>query len=91
MIVVAALLCITFVLGTYAALRSPDLVDRVRVLNETPCLLDVEVRGGAGDGWLRLGPVSPGESHDFQSVVDHGERWVFHVTTGPYDGGRFSA
>ena len=89
-IFVAAVLGITFVLGTYAALRSPDLVDRVRVVNETPYLLDVEVRGGPGDSWLRLGPVSPGESHDFESVVDQGERWVFHVTTGPYDGGKFS-
>lgn len=90
LIVVAPVLGITFVLGTYAALRSPDLVDRVRVVNETPYLLDVEVRGGAGDGWLKLGPVSTGESHDFESVIDQGERWVFHVTTGPHDGGKFS-
>ena len=90
LIVVAAVLGITVVLGTYAAVRGPDLVERVRVVNETPYLLDVEVRGGAGDGWLRLGPVSPGESHDFASVVDQGERWVFHVTDGPYDGREFS-
>ena len=90
LIVVAAVLSIIVAMCTYAAVRGPDLVDRVRVVNETPYLLDVEVRGGAGDGWLRLGPVSPGESHDFASVLDQGGRWVFHVTTGPYDGGEFS-
>lgn len=90
LIVVAAVVGIAVILGAYAALRGPALVDRLRVVNETPFLLDVEVTGGTRDGWLRLGPVSPGESHDFGSVVDQGERWVFHVTTGPHDGGEFS-
>lgn len=89
LIAVAGVLGISVVLGALTALRGPDLVERLRVANQTPYLLDVEVTGG-DDGWLELGPVSPGESHDFDGVVDQGGRWVFHVTTGPYDGGEFS-
>jgi hypothetical protein len=59
-------------------------------VNETPYLLDVEVTGEGRDGWLKLGPVSPGEGHEFGSVVDQDGRWVFHVTSGPHDGGAFS-
>jgi hypothetical protein len=90
LIAVAAVLGIAAVLGTYAALRGPGLVDRVRVVNETPYLLDVEVTGATRSGWLDLGPISPGETHDFDSVVDQGDRWVFHVTTGSHDGDEFS-
>jgi hypothetical protein len=90
LIVVAAVIGITVIFGTYAAVRGPDVVDRLRVVNDTPYLLDVEVTGGGRDGWLELGPVSPGERHDFASVVDQGERWVFHVTSGSHDGGEFS-
>jgi len=90
LIAVATVLGIAAVLGTYAALQGPDLVDRVRVVNESRYLLDVEVTSGTRDGWLELGPISPGESHDFDSVVDQGDRWVFHVTTGSHDGGEFS-
>lgn len=90
LIAIAAALGIAAVLGVYTALRGPDVVDRLRVVNETRYLLDIEVTGATGDGWLDLGPISPGESHDFASVVDQGERWIFHVTNGPYDGGEFS-
>jgi hypothetical protein len=90
LVVLAAVIGITAVVGTYAAVRGPDVVDRLRVVNETPYLLDVEVTGEGRDGWLELGPVSPGEGHEFGSVVDQDGRWVFHVTSGPHDGGEFS-
>jgi hypothetical protein len=35
-------------------------------------------------------PVSPGETDSFRSVADQGDRWVFHVTSGPHDGGEFA-
>jgi len=88
--VAAAVIGVAAIASMYAAVRSPDVVDRVRVVNDTPYLLDVEVTDAGHDGWLKLGPVSPGEQHAFGSVVDQGDRWVFHVTTGPYNGGEFS-
>lgn len=89
-LVVAGAMGIAALVATNAALRGPDFVDRVTVVNETPYLVDVEVTDSAGDGWLGLGPVSAGASHTFRDVIDRGERWVFHVTSGPYDGGEFS-
>ena len=85
---VAVAIGVAAIATTYSALRNPTSVDRLSVVNKTPYLVDVEVTGGTG--WLKLGPVSPGESHDFRSVVDQGDRWIFHVTAGPHDGGEFS-
>src|SRR5260370_32764559 len=70
----------------HAEIRGPEFVDRVRVVNETPYLADVEVNGSTRAGWLKLGPVTPGETHDFGSVVDQGDEWIFHISTGPSDG-----
>jgi hypothetical protein len=89
-VIVAGAIVIAALGGVYAAIRGPDFVDRVTIVNDTPYLVDVEVTNGPRDGWLRLGPISPGESHDFGSVVDQGGRWIFHVTTGPHDGGEFA-
>jgi hypothetical protein len=89
-LVLAGAIAITALAGIQAALRGPEFVDRVTVVNETPYLVDIEVTSDTRDGWLGLGPVSPGASHNFGSVIDQGERWIFHVTAGPYDGGEFS-
>jgi hypothetical protein len=76
-VVLAAAIAVAAVVGIQAALRGPELVD-------------VEVTGNARDGWLKLGPVSPGETHNFGNVVDQGDEWIFHITTGPHSGGEFS-
>jgi hypothetical protein len=81
---------ITALIAIHAEIRGPEFVDRVTVVNETPYLLDVEVNGSTRAGWLTLGPVTPGETHDFGSVVDQGDEWIFRISTGPYDGGEFS-
>lgn len=86
----ATLIGIAVLISITAALRGPELIDRVTILNDTPYLLDVEVTTGGHDGWLGLGPVSPGASHSFQSVIDQGDRWTFHITSGAYDGGEFT-
>jgi hypothetical protein len=86
----AAVITISALFLCYTALQGPRFVDRVTVVNTTPYLADIEVTSQTRDGWLKLGPVSPGEQHDFGSVVDQGDRWIFHVTTGPHDGGEFS-
>jgi hypothetical protein len=89
-VILAGAIAVAAFVGIQAALRGPELVDGVRVVNETRYLVDVEVTGNPRDGWLKLGPVSPGETHSFGNVVDQGDEWIFHVTTGPYDGGVFS-
>jgi hypothetical protein len=89
-VVLAGAIAVAAFVGIQAALRGPEFVDRVRVVNETPYLVDVEVTGDARDGRLKLGPVSPGETHNFGNVVDQGGEWIFHITTGPHDGGEFS-
>jgi hypothetical protein len=89
-VLLAGVIGIAAFVGIQAALRGPEFVDRVRVVNETPYLVDVEVTGSPRDGWLKLGPVFPGETHDFGNVVDQGDEWIFHVTAGPRDGGEFS-
>ena len=86
----ATLIGIGVLISITAALRGPELIDRVTIVNDTPYLVDVEVTTGDQDGWVGLGPVSPGTRHSFQSVIDQGDRWVFHVTSGPYDGGEFA-
>jgi hypothetical protein len=80
---------IAVLVGACAALSGPHFVDGVTIVNNTPYLVDVEVTNDARDGWLGLGPVSPGEQHNFESVADQGQHWIFHVTSGPYDGGEF--
>jgi hypothetical protein len=88
--ILAGAIAVAAFVGIQAALRGPEFVDRVRVVNETPYLLDVEVTGNARDGWLKPGPVSPGETHNFGIVIDQGDEWIFHITTGPHDEGEFS-
>ena len=89
-VVLAGAIAVAAFVAIQAVLRGPELVDRVSVVNETPYLVDIEVTGNARDGWLELGPLSPGETHNFRNVVDQGNQWIFHVTTGPHDGGEFS-
>ena len=89
-VVLASAIAVAAFVAIQAVLRGPELVDRVSVVNETPYLVDIEVTGNARDGWLELGPLSPGETHNFRNVVDQGNEWIFHVTTGPHDGGEFS-
>jgi hypothetical protein len=86
----ATLIGIAVLISITAALRGPELIDRVTIVNDTPYLVDVEVTTGDHDGWLDLGPVSPAASHGFQSVIDQSDRWIFHITSGPYDGGEFA-
>ena len=74
---------------SYLALQGPRFVDSVTIVNNTPYLADIEVTSNARDGWLKLGPVSPGVQHYFRSVIDQGDRLIFRVTTGPHDGGEF--
>jgi hypothetical protein len=68
-------------------LRGPDRVSRVGIENRGTHLVDVEVTGAGHDGWLGLAAVRPGERFDVHDVVDVGDRWTFHFTSGPHEGG----
>jgi hypothetical protein len=83
-------IAVSALLLSYMAPQGPRFVDSVTVVNNTPYLVDIEVTSHARGGWLKLGPVSPSVQHDFGSVIDQGDRWIFHVTAGPHDGGEFS-
>jgi ribosomal protein S1 len=88
-LVVGGLLAVAAILAVSSALQGPAFVDQVTIRNSTPSVVDVEVTTGDRDGWLPLGPVSPGEQHDFNAVVDQGDRWVVHVSSARADGGEF--
>jgi hypothetical protein len=70
-----------------AAVEGPTFVDRVSVRNPTPYTLEVDVTGADRDGWLPLGPVSPGGRLNLRDVLDNGDRWVVRVATAGVDGG----
>jgi hypothetical protein len=87
---VAGAIAIAALAGVHAALRGPQFIDRITIVNESPYLIELEATGDNHHGWLKLGPVAPGETDSFGSVVDQGDRWRFHATSGPYDGGEFA-
>jgi hypothetical protein len=87
MLVVGGLLALALIIGLMAAVEGPTFVDRVSIRNSTPYTLDVEVTGADRDGWLALGPVSPGGRRNLRDVVDKGDRWVVRVSSAGVDGG----
>lgn len=85
--VMGGLLAIALILGLLAAVAGPTVVDRVSIQNATPYTVEVEVTGAARDGWIALGPVSPGARRDVTDVIDAGDRWIAHVSSAGTDGG----
>jgi hypothetical protein len=84
---VGGLVALALIIGLMAAVEAPAFVDRVSVRNPTPYALDVQVTGADRDGWLALGPVSPGGRLSLRDVVDEGDRWIVHVSSAGIDGG----
>lgn len=87
-LVAGVLVGLAVVFGVSAAVEGPSYVDRVTVRNDTPYAVDVQVAGADRDGWVDLGPVSPGARQDFRTVVDQGDRWVVRVSSAGTDGGQ---
>jgi hypothetical protein len=58
----------------------PSYVARLTVVNDTQYNVNVEVTGGAHDGWLDLGSVSRERTRTLEQIVDQGERWVFRFS-----------
>jgi hypothetical protein len=88
MLVVGGLVAVAVIIGVLAAVEGPAFVDRVSIRNATPYTLDVEVTDADRDGWLPLGPVSPGDRRSLSDVVDKGDRWVVRVSSAGIDGGQ---
>jgi hypothetical protein len=88
LLVAGALGALGVIIGVLAAIEGPSYVDRLMVTNQTRYPVEVQVAGGDGDGWLDLGPVSPGDRHNFRTVVDKGNRWVLRVSSAGIDGGQ---
>jgi hypothetical protein len=89
-VAVAALVALAVIFGVSASVEGPSYVDQLTIRNTTSYSVQVEVSNGDRDGWLDLGPVSPGERHMFRTVVDKGDRWVVRVSSAGIDGGQFA-
>ena len=89
-VAVAALVAVAVVLGVSAAVEGPSYVDQLTIRNTASYPVEVEVSNADRDGWLDLGPVSPGERHTFRTVVDKGDRWVVRVSSAGISGGQFA-
>lgn len=89
-VALGALGALVLTLGVLRLVEGPAVVDRVAINNPTPYPLEVSVAGARGADHVDLGPVAPGSSHTFESVVDQGDRWVVHVTSAGSNGGEFA-
>jgi hypothetical protein len=88
-VLVGGLVAVALIIGVLAAVEGPAFVSRVSIDNATPYTLEVEVTGSDRDGWLALGPVSPGGRRRLSDVVDTGDRWVTRVSSAGVAGGEF--
>jgi hypothetical protein len=73
--------------GIAFVVRGPSFVPRVSIENTTPYRVDVEAAAVSDPAVVDLAAVPPGGRIDVREVVDQGDRWVFHFTAGPFDGG----
>jgi hypothetical protein len=82
-VVVGAIICVAMAF----ALRDPDVVPRVTVVN--PSTVDVNVRVHPADdpSSLILATVSGGTSAANIDVLEQGDEWVFDFSAGGVDGG----
>ncbi len=83
LVAIGALLCF----GMTLALRNPDTVPRVTVVNDSRIPLNVSVRGDADAPRLILDTVPAGSSATTLDVIDQGSDWVFAFSSGGVDGG----
>jgi hypothetical protein len=83
LVVVAALACY----GITLALRNPDVVPQVTVVNNASVPLDVDVRADPGGPALILDSVPAGASTTTLDVIDQGSTWIFRFSYGGIDGG----
>lgn len=82
---VAVVLVVAVVLGP--SLRLPHYIARVTLDNPTDYRLEVEVSDVNRSGWLALGEFRRNTSRPAYEVIDQGQRWLFHFSSGGVDGG----
>ena len=66
---------------------SPATVAQLRLVNQTPYALDVEVTDAQLQGWTAVGTAEPAGQTVIQDVIDQGNSWVFHFSSQGEDGG----
>jgi hypothetical protein len=82
----AALLAVVALLAVAIAMRGPDFVDQVMVVNDSPFDVHVDVRRPGGPV-LGLGTVPREREIRFTSVLDQGDTWTFSFASAGHDGG----
>jgi hypothetical protein len=55
----------------------PEYADELTVENGTDFHLQINVSGGDGESWLRVGIVEAESTKVFSGVIDQGEVWLF--------------
>jgi hypothetical protein len=60
-----------------AACSQVAFVDEVTIVNDTAYSANVDVTGGARDGWLGLTTVGPESTRTVGEVIDQGDTWIF--------------
>jgi hypothetical protein len=74
--------------GLSALVRGPEFVDHITVDNRTTLELGVAIVEGDGDTLLGIATTPPGQTARVEDVIDHGDRWVFVLTSAGEPVGR---
>ena len=83
LVVVGALLCVAMAY----ALRDPDVVSRVTIVNRSSIDVNVSVRPSRDGARLILATVPPASTTNNLDVLDQGDEWIFAFSSGGIDGG----
>jgi hypothetical protein len=63
---------------------------RLSVVNATPYVLSIDVRGSDGEGWLPVGYVEKRATTDIEEILDQGRTWIFRIAGQGRDAGSFT-
>ena len=70
-------------------LAVPRHIATLRVVNPTVYQVNLDVADGDDGPWLDLGTFNREASKTVEQVGDQGRRWVFRLSSGGVDAGRF--
>jgi hypothetical protein len=69
--------------------REPQRL-RLSVVNSTPYVLSIDVRGSDGEGWFPVGYVEKRVTTDIEEILDQGQTWIFRIGGQGRDAGTFT-
>jgi hypothetical protein len=85
-IAAAALVAVSSLIAV-SLVRGEEFVDRVRVVNPSNLLIDVEVSDASRSGWLHMAIATPRGTTTTNEVIDQGDDWVFRFGAAGRNGG----